>query len=46
MLWVRTDGQTIRDNPVFLQQAEMDKTICTGEQSKAALGGVTLQAEV
>jgi hypothetical protein len=41
MLWVRTDGQTIRENPVLVQQAELDRTICTGERSKAALSGVT-----
>lgn len=41
MLWVRTDGQPVRENPVLLQQAELDKTICTGERSKAALSGVT-----
>jgi uncharacterized lipoprotein YajG len=41
MAWVRTDGQPIRENPVLLQQAELDRTICTGERSKAALSGVT-----
>ncbi|MGY4288789.1 hypothetical protein ACVWXO_008009 [Bradyrhizobium sp. LM2.7] len=41
MAWVRTDGQPIRENPVLLQQADLDRTICTGERSKAALSGVT-----
>ncbi|SIO66925.1 hypothetical protein SAMN05443247_11539 [Bradyrhizobium erythrophlei] len=41
MLWLRADGQHIRDNPVYAQQFEMDGTVCLGERSKANLSGVT-----
>jgi hypothetical protein len=41
MLWLRADGQHIRDNPVYAQQFEMDGTICLGERNKANLSGVT-----
>ncbi len=42
MLWVRIDGQRVSTNPVLLQQAEVDKTICLGERQKAGLSGVTV----
>jgi hypothetical protein len=35
--WVRLDGQSIRENPLFLQQYETDSMICTGETQKANL---------
>jgi uncharacterized lipoprotein YajG len=41
MLWVRTDGQHIRDNPVYAGQFEVDGTVCLGERNKANLSGVT-----
>jgi hypothetical protein len=41
MLWLRADGQHIRDNAVYAQQFEMDGTVCLGERSKANLSGVT-----
>lgn len=41
MVWLRVDGQTVRENPVFQTQAEIDGTSCLGERNKAALSGVT-----
>ena len=41
MLWLRADGQHIRDNPVYAQQFEMDGTVCLGERNKANRSGVT-----
>jgi hypothetical protein len=41
MLWLRADGQHMRDNPIYAQQFEMDGTVCLGERSKANLSGVT-----
>src|SRR5262245_59688361 len=42
MLWLRADGQRIRDNPVLVTHAELDQTACLGERNKAALSGVTV----
>jgi hypothetical protein len=42
MVWVRIDGQDIRANPVLLQTAEIDRTVCLGELQKANVSGVTL----
>jgi hypothetical protein len=42
MVWVRTDGQRIKEDPVLLQQAQMDLTMCQGELQKANLSGVTV----
>jgi hypothetical protein len=42
MVWVRTDGQRIKDDPVLTHQAQMDLTICQGELQKANLSGVTV----
>jgi hypothetical protein len=41
MVWLRADGQSVRDNPVLQTQAELDSTSCLGERNKAALSGVT-----
>jgi uncharacterized lipoprotein YajG len=41
MLWVRSDGQSVRENPVFQTQFELDSTACLGERNKASLSGVT-----
>lgn len=38
-LWVRTDGQTVKDNPALASQFEVDKVVCEGEMSKANLSG-------
>lgn len=40
-VWIRTDGQRIASDPVNLQQAQIDRTICQGETDKASLSGVT-----
>ena len=37
MLWIRTDGQPMRGNPVLFEQYRIDITICDGEGSKADL---------
>jgi hypothetical protein len=42
MVWVRVDGQTVRENPVLQTQAEIDGTSCLGERNKAALSGVSV----
>lgn len=42
MLWVRSDGQSVRANPVLQTQIELDSTSCLGERNKANLSGVTL----
>jgi hypothetical protein len=42
MAWVRTDGQRMADNPVLLQQGQIDRTICLGEREKADLSGVNV----
>lgn len=42
MVWLRVDGQTVRENPVLQTQAEIDGTSCLGERNKAALSGVTV----
>lgn len=41
LTWVRADGQDVRTNPVLMQQAEMDRTVCGGEVQRANLSGVT-----
>jgi len=42
MMWVRTDGQSGKDNPALQQQYQIDKTICAGETQKANMSGVTV----
>jgi hypothetical protein len=37
--WVRTDGQSVMNNPALVKQFEIDKTICEGEMQKANLSG-------
>lgn len=37
MIWLRTDGQSQRQNPALAQQFEIDKTVCIGELQKAGL---------
>jgi hypothetical protein len=39
MVWIRTDGQRITENPAFAQKFEVDKTVCEGEMQKANLSG-------
>jgi hypothetical protein len=41
MLWLRADGQSVRENPVLKTQFELDGTSCVGERNKANLSGVT-----
>jgi hypothetical protein len=31
MIFIRTDGQSVKDNPAVEQQFEIDKTICLGQ---------------
>lgn len=38
-VWVRTDGQTIRESAALVQQYEVDRTVCEGEMQKANLSG-------
>ena len=38
MVWVRIDGQSVRDNPTLEQQFVLDGTICKGETQKSAVG--------
>jgi hypothetical protein len=38
-IWVRMDGQYIRENPAFTQKFEVDRLACTGETQKANLSG-------
>lgn len=40
-VWVRTDGQSTKENPALMQQFELDKTICLGEAQKANLSAGT-----
>jgi hypothetical protein len=35
MVWVRTDGQRIADDPTLAQQGERDKAICEGNAQGA-----------
>jgi hypothetical protein len=42
MAWVRTDGQSLKTDPVLVQQFEIDRTICQGELQKANLSGVVI----
>ena len=37
-LWLRIDGQRLRDNPALQQQFEIDKTICLGQMQQSAVG--------
>jgi len=41
-IWLRTDGQSIRGNPVLAQAYETDGAICRGETQKANLSGVAV----
>ena len=41
MLWLRADGQSVREDPVLKTQFELDGTSCLGERNKANLSGVT-----
>jgi len=36
---VRTDGQSVANNPVLVKQFEVDKIVCEGEMQKANLSG-------
>jgi hypothetical protein len=36
-LWVRTDGQSGKNNPALQQQGEIDKQVCNGETIKARM---------
>jgi len=38
MIFVRTDGKRSADGPQYAQQFEIDRQICMGEVSKAAVG--------
>jgi hypothetical protein len=38
-VFVRTDGQRAKDNPVLASQFEVDRTVCEGEAQKAGLTG-------
>jgi hypothetical protein len=42
MAVVRTDGQSIRENPKLQQALDIDRKVCEGETQKAALSGVTI----
>jgi hypothetical protein len=39
--WMRTDGQSMKNDPVLHQQFETDKLACIGEMQKAGLSGAT-----
>lgn len=39
---IRTDGQSIADNPVLRHAYNTDEVICLGEMEKASLSGVTV----
>lgn len=41
-VWLRTDGQSVRGNPALAQQAEIDRTVCRGETSRAGLSGTVI----
>jgi hypothetical protein len=41
MVWLRTDGQRMADNPALAQQGDIDKTICAGDAQKANLTSLT-----
>lgn len=38
MIFVRTDGRRLAEDPSFGPQFELDKTICIGEVQKSAVG--------
>jgi hypothetical protein len=38
-VFIRTDGQAIRNNAVLTHQFEIDKTICAGDTQKANMSG-------
>lgn len=40
-LWLRTDGQSVANDPVLTQQFQIDRTVCLGERERADLSGVT-----
>lgn len=42
MAVVRTDGQSIRENPKLQQALDIDRKVCEGETQKANLSGVTI----
>lgn len=42
MLYLRADGQRVKDNPVLMTQGELDAAACLGERNKASLSGVTV----
>ncbi|HEV2575132.1 MAG TPA: hypothetical protein VGU72_25585 [Beijerinckiaceae bacterium] len=41
-IFVRVDGQRLRDSPAIAAQFEIDRQICLGEAQKARLSGVTV----
>jgi hypothetical protein len=42
MVWIRTDGISIKENPAFAQKFDVDKTVCEGEMQKANLSGTQI----
>jgi hypothetical protein len=40
MTWIRTDGKSMKADPVLVQQFEIDRSICVGDTSKAGLAGL------
>lgn len=42
VIWIRTDGQSGKTNPVLAQQFEIDRTVCIGETQKANMSGVAI----
>src|SRR5688572_1175473 len=40
-LWVRIDGQRMSDNPVLVQQHELDRTVCVGDVQRVNLSSLT-----
>ena len=39
-VWVRSDGQSAKNNPALNQQFQIDQQICNGEVSKAEMSSV------
>ncbi len=42
MVWVRTDGQSGKANPVLTQQFRVDQTICQGDLQKANMSATPI----
>jgi hypothetical protein len=43
-VWMRTDGQSTKGDPVLTKQFETDRTACIGQRQQAGLSGATAQA--